>query len=197
MRSSQVRWNSRCAQPGSTFGSGKSWPGIGVSVSAVREGKSNLVPAPGLEPGRPSFKGWWAANYPTPDSEHLVLADAAVAATVKSTIPAGPSLRYQRSLGIERPAFRSCDRDPRSAGRRCAGTRGRRCPRSSARSPGVALQRRGWRTGRSLPRSPQASRQPRRTRRRRPGGSLGARVQRVETPLIRGAVTPDHGRRDS
>jgi hypothetical protein len=29
--------------------------------------KSNTVPAPGLEPGRPSFKGWWAANYPTPD----------------------------------------------------------------------------------------------------------------------------------
>ena len=29
--------------------------------------KSDKVPAPGLEPGRPSFKGWWAANYPTPD----------------------------------------------------------------------------------------------------------------------------------
>ena len=34
--------------------------------------KSNIVPAPGLEPGRPSFKGWWAANYPTPDQHTLL-----------------------------------------------------------------------------------------------------------------------------
>jgi hypothetical protein len=34
--------------------------------------ESNIVPAPGLEPGRPSFKGWWAANYPTPDQRTLL-----------------------------------------------------------------------------------------------------------------------------
>ena len=40
--------------------------------------------------------------------------------------------------------------------------------------------------------SPQPSRQPRASRLRRPGGSPG-----VKTPAIRGAMTPNHARRDS
>jgi hypothetical protein len=56
-----------------------------------------MVPAPGLEPGRAGFKGRWAANYPTPDSEHLALVDAAVAATVS------PRYRPGRRYGIGVP----------------------------------------------------------------------------------------------
>ena len=64
---------------------------------AVNKIKSNVVPAPGLEPGRAGFKGRWAANYPTPESEHLALADAAVAATVN------PRYRPSRRSGISVP----------------------------------------------------------------------------------------------
>lgn len=42
--------------------------------------KSDKVPAPGLEPGRPSFKGWWAANYPTPDCYRSALRNLTVSA---------------------------------------------------------------------------------------------------------------------
>ena len=42
--------------------------------------KSDKVPAPGLEPGRPSFKGWWAANYPTPDCYRSALRNITVSA---------------------------------------------------------------------------------------------------------------------
>src|ERR1700749_724192 len=37
--------------------------------------KSNIVPAAGLEPALPSFKGWWAANYPTPERDHMCYLD--------------------------------------------------------------------------------------------------------------------------
>jgi hypothetical protein len=45
--------------------------------------KSDKVPAPGLEPGRPSFKGWWAANYPTPDCYRSALRNLTVSAVLR------------------------------------------------------------------------------------------------------------------
>lgn len=43
-----------------------------------------MVPAAGLEPAQASFKGWWAANYPTPEfwqSHHAKIAAAAAVRT--------------------------------------------------------------------------------------------------------------------
>src|ERR1700751_1369138 len=46
--------------------------------------KSNIVPAAGLEPAQASFKGWWAANYPTPEFWQSHHANIAAAAAVRT-----------------------------------------------------------------------------------------------------------------
>ena len=56
-----------------------------VETTCLAMGKSNIVPAPGLEPGRPSFKGWWAANYPTPERGTLLWNAVSVASDAHDT----------------------------------------------------------------------------------------------------------------
>ena len=123
---------------------GQGWARLSRIPACRQETESNVVPAPGLEPGRPSFKGWWAANYPTPESEHL-RTGRCHRRDRESTIPAGPLLRYQRSgAPSDHPLVRGWRTDIRHAGRdpafdravevravpghRCAGT----CPRGGA-----------------------------------------------------------------
>ena len=81
--------------------------------------KSNIVPVPGLEPGRPSFKGWWAANYPTPD-QHTVCYEIAIAATVN------PQYRPGRRGGISRSPVSTAR--PRLLGWRTTPRHARGCP---------------------------------------------------------------------
>ena len=123
--------------------------------------KSNIVPAPGLEPGRPSFKGWWAANYPTPD-QHTLLQKFASAATVNPRYRPGCHGGISGSLGIHGssatrfardvppclrlPSLRSCGRGLRCGGRRCAGSRDSSRPRFSVRSSGCGASARGYGT---------------------------------------------------
>jgi hypothetical protein len=72
--------------------------------------KSDKVPAPGLEPGRPSFKGWWAANYPTPDRYRSALRNLTVSAVPRYRPGSGGGIG--RLLGAHRspPAVRSASR---------------------------------------------------------------------------------------
>jgi hypothetical protein len=82
-----------------------------ASIVEMKCTKSNIVPAPGLEPGRPSFKGWWAANYPTPDQHTLLRINEYH--DRESTIPAGPPSRYPRIPGHPRlVCYSFCARRP-------------------------------------------------------------------------------------
>src|ERR1700742_4094779 len=63
--------------------------------------KSNIVPAAGLEPALPSFKGWWAANYPTPERDHMCYLDGA-RSPVHDTGRTAAAVSEAFRIGIER-----------------------------------------------------------------------------------------------
>ncbi len=129
-----------------------------ASIIQTKCTKSNIVPAPGLEPGRSQLQRLVGCQLPYAGSTHTLLRINEYRDR-ESTIPAGPPSRYSRILGIHGssatrfahdvpsclrlPSLRSCGRGLRYGTRRCAGSRDSSRPRFSAPSSGCGASTRG------------------------------------------------------